>query len=162
MSTTLGERVKAALAGPPKLTQKALAEACGVSPVSINDWVHDRTQTIEGANLLNAAQFLQVNARWLAEGVGPMRPMPPLSNSSSQEPSKESMAREPGQIGHIKHRPDVKWPFHLVSYQRLMTLKRGLGPKIGPAAIVDMDKTLEIAVLKWERELAQLKIPQSG
>jgi phage repressor protein C with HTH and peptisase S24 domain len=73
MQSTLGERVKMVLAGPPKITQKALAEACGISPVSVNDWVHDRTQTIEGSNLLKAAQFLRVNARWLAEGVGPMR-----------------------------------------------------------------------------------------
>lgn len=74
MKTTLGERVKLALAGPPRRTQVALAKACGVHPVSINDWVHDRTQTIEGANLLKAAGFLEVNPRWLAEGVGPMRP----------------------------------------------------------------------------------------
>lgn len=74
METTLGGRVQRALAGPPKLTQKALAEACGITPVSVNDWFHDRTQTIEGANLLKAAQFLRVNPRWLAEGIGPMRP----------------------------------------------------------------------------------------
>jgi phage repressor protein C with HTH and peptisase S24 domain len=73
MKSTLGERVKMALAGPPKVTQKALAEACGITPVSVNDWVYDRTQTIEGSNLLKAAQFLHVNARWLAEGVGAMR-----------------------------------------------------------------------------------------
>lgn len=73
MATTLGERVKMALAGPPKLSQKALAEACGIHPVSVNDWYHDRTQAIEGTNLLKAAQFLKVNARWLAEGIGPMR-----------------------------------------------------------------------------------------
>lgn len=76
MSNSLGERVKMALAGPPKLTQRALAEACGIHPVSVNDWYHDRTQTIEGANLLKAAQFLKVNPRWLADGVGPMRPTP--------------------------------------------------------------------------------------
>jgi hypothetical protein len=71
--TTLGERVTLALQGPPKRTQTALAKACGIHPVSVNDWVHDRTQTIEGANLLSAAAFLEVNPKWLATGVGAMR-----------------------------------------------------------------------------------------
>lgn len=73
MATTLGERVKLALAGPPKQSQVALAKACGIHPVSVNDWVHDRTQSIEGANLLAAAAFLHVNPKWLADGIGPMR-----------------------------------------------------------------------------------------
>ena len=73
-----------ALAGPPKVTQKALAEACGINPVSVNDWVYDRTQTIEGSNLLKAAQFLAVNARWLAEGVGAMRADLADMNASKQ------------------------------------------------------------------------------
>lgn len=71
---TLGERVKTALQGPPKRTQRALAAAVGISPVSVNDWVSDRTKTIEGSNLLKAAGFLGVSAKWLAEGKGPMRP----------------------------------------------------------------------------------------
>lgn len=73
MKTTLGERVKLALEGPPKRSQVALAKAAGVHPVSVNDWVHDRTQRIEGAHLLSAAAFLGVSPKWLAQGVGPMR-----------------------------------------------------------------------------------------
>ena len=73
MKTTLGERVRLALEGPPKHTQVALAKACGVHPVSVNDWVHDRTQRVEGVHLLAASTFLNVNPRWLADGVGPMR-----------------------------------------------------------------------------------------
>lgn len=74
MMMSLGDRVKMALEGPPKRTQVALARACGVHPVSVNDWVHDRTQSIEGGHLLSAAAFLGVSAKWLAEGLGPMRP----------------------------------------------------------------------------------------
>ena len=76
MKTTLGERVKLALEGPPKRSQVALAKAAGVHPVSVNDWVHDRTQRIEGAHLLSAAAFLGVSPKWLAQGVGPMRSAP--------------------------------------------------------------------------------------
>lgn len=74
MANTLGERLKLALDGPPKLSQAALARACGVKPPSVNDWITGKTKTIEGANLLNAAAFLNVAPRWLAEGIGPMRP----------------------------------------------------------------------------------------
>lgn len=73
MKMTLGERVKAALAGPPRRTQVGLAQACGIKPPSVNDWVTGKTKTIEGANLLNAAAFLGVSPKWLAEGIGPMR-----------------------------------------------------------------------------------------
>lgn len=68
MRTTLGERVKQALAGR---SQAALARACGVKPPSVNDWVTGKTKTIEGAHLLNAASFLGVSPKWLAEGIGP-------------------------------------------------------------------------------------------
>lgn len=71
MATTLAERVKLALAGPPKRTQKALAQACGVTPPSVNGWVTGETKSIEGAHLLRAAAFLKVNPRWLGEGIGP-------------------------------------------------------------------------------------------
>lgn len=73
MKKTLAERVKLALQGPPKKTQKALAAACGISAPSVNDWVTGKTKTIEGANLLKAAAFLGVSPKWLADGVGPMK-----------------------------------------------------------------------------------------
>lgn len=73
MASTLAERITQALDGPPKKTQKALAAACGVKPPSVNDWKTGKTKTIEGQNLVRAATFLGVNAKWLAEGLGPMR-----------------------------------------------------------------------------------------
>lgn len=85
METTLAERVSLALVGPPKRSQLALAKACGVHPVSVNDWVHGRTQRIDGVHLLKAATFLDVNAKWLAEGIGPMRPNPSGDASTGRE-----------------------------------------------------------------------------
>lgn len=73
MKTTLADRMTLALAGPPKVTQRELAHACGIHPVSVNGWVKGRTQTIEASHLLAAAAFLKVRPRWLAEGLGPMR-----------------------------------------------------------------------------------------
>lgn len=67
----LSERMRAAMAGPPKVSQAALARACGVKPPSVNDWLSGKTKTIEGAHLLAAAARLNVNALWLATGKGP-------------------------------------------------------------------------------------------
>lgn len=84
---TLQERLKLAMAGPPKVTQAALARACGVRAPSVNDWISGKTKTIEGQNLLIAADFLKVLPMWLATGKGPMRKG---SDGGAQSGSKES------------------------------------------------------------------------
>lgn len=78
---TLGERLRAALDGPPKKSQAALARACGIKAPSVHDWLSGKTKAIEGQNLLSAAKFLGVAPEWLASGKGAMRP--------SGEPSVE-------------------------------------------------------------------------
>lgn len=70
---TLQERLRHVMAGPPKVSQAALARACGIKPPSVNDWLSGKTKSIEGENLLNAAAFLKVLPLWLATGKGPMR-----------------------------------------------------------------------------------------
>lgn len=70
---TLAERIKAAMAGPPVVTQAELARACNVKPPSVADWMSGRTKSIEGENLVNAAAKLGVSAKWLATGRGQMR-----------------------------------------------------------------------------------------
>jgi transcriptional regulator with XRE-family HTH domain len=66
MKSTLSQRIKDAMAGPPKISGKALADACGISPASVSDWRNGETHTIEGKNLVRAADFLNVRAKWLA------------------------------------------------------------------------------------------------
>lgn len=83
--TTLADRVMKALKGPPKRTQRALAAACDINPVSVNDWVKGRTKTIEGVHLLKAAAFLHVSPRWLADGVGPMHTDVPAGDLRAEE-----------------------------------------------------------------------------
>lgn len=70
--STLQERITKLLAGPPKISQAALARACGIRPPSVNDWVSGKTKSIEGENLLRAAAFLKVSPLWLATGRGSM------------------------------------------------------------------------------------------
>lgn len=70
MLMTLAERLKNAMDGPPKVTGKALAGACQVSTASVSDWLSGKSKTMEGSNLVAAAEFLHVSPKWLATGVG--------------------------------------------------------------------------------------------
>nr|WP_122302276.1 S24 family peptidase [Pseudomonas amygdali] len=86
------------MAGPPKISQAALARACGVTAPSVNDWVSGKTKTIEGQNLLLAADFLQVVPLWLATGKGRMRKTDAADEDSSQfsgEQSNVEMTAQP-------------------------------------------------------------------
>jgi hypothetical protein len=70
--STLKERL--ALVSPewPWGKKAALAKHCGVKAPSVSDWISGETKTLEGDNLLRAADFLGVNPKWLASGKGPM------------------------------------------------------------------------------------------
>lgn len=74
MESTLSERIKKAMVGPPKVSGRDLAAACNVAPPSVSDWRSGKSKTIEGSNLVAAAEKLNVRVKWLADGVGPMRP----------------------------------------------------------------------------------------
>jgi len=49
-----------------------LANAAGVKPPSVSDWLNGTTKTLKSATALRAAQFLGVSVLWLTEGVGPL------------------------------------------------------------------------------------------
>lgn len=82
---TLQERLKLAMAGPPKVSQAALARACGIRAPSVNDWLSGKTKTIEGQNLLLAAEYLKVQPMWLATGRGQMRKTAATGDSDESE-----------------------------------------------------------------------------
>lgn len=65
---SLKDRLAAAMAGPPKVSQAALARACKVSQPSVNDWLSGKTKTIRGGTLLAVARYLHVDPDWLATG----------------------------------------------------------------------------------------------
>lgn len=81
MKTTLADRLKNAMAGPPKITGMALAKACGVSQPSVSDWLNGTTKSLDGVNLVTAAEFLRVNPKWLATGLG-LKASPPPTNGN--------------------------------------------------------------------------------
>lgn len=69
---TLAERLKYAMEvlPPKKIKGVELARAVGVRPPSVSDWLSGKSKNMEGPNLIRAAQFLKVNSKWLATGIG--------------------------------------------------------------------------------------------
>ncbi|WP_151721033.1 S24 family peptidase [Acinetobacter ursingii] len=69
---TLAERLRYAMEvlPPKKIKGVDLARAVGVKPPSVSDWLSGKSKTMEGENLLRAANHLGVNPVWLATGSG--------------------------------------------------------------------------------------------
>lgn len=94
MKSTLSERLKEAMKGPPKITGRALAKACGISAPSVSDWLTGKSKSMVGPNLIAAAELLKVRAKWLAEGVGPMRDDRYITKEDVQEQSVEYLPKQ--------------------------------------------------------------------
>ena len=73
MSRSLGSRLKEALSGPPTKSAAGVARACKVAPPSVSACISGDTKTIEASNAIAAAEYLEVNVKWLIDGVGPKR-----------------------------------------------------------------------------------------
>lgn len=54
------------------MSNKEIAEACGVSENAVSSWVNDK-RTPMPYNLRKVADYLGVNPRWLLTGEGRMR-----------------------------------------------------------------------------------------
>lgn len=67
---TIADRIKIALSQSAKLTQRGIANACGISDAAVSQWVSGSTQNIRPDNLFATADYLGVSARWLATGKG--------------------------------------------------------------------------------------------
>lgn len=84
MTSSLAERLKIAMGGPPLVTAAHLARACGIKPPSVHAWVSGKTKSIEGSNLIKAAKALGVSADWLATGRGSMRALDANASKTSE------------------------------------------------------------------------------
>jgi len=85
MTTTLGKRIKIART-VANLSQQALADAISdkgdgnISRTAIAQWESGVTKRVEAANLLRAAQVLNIRPEWMQFGTGSMRPSPDSDN----------------------------------------------------------------------------------
>lgn len=88
--------------------------------------------------------------------------MPPRYLDANLEVPATTYVREPlpstGEyVTPMMRTPEKSWPFARVSRERLMNLKRHLGGRRGLDAIDDIDRTLEVMVLKWEQQIPARK-----
>lgn len=71
---TLGNRIRQRLEHLQKSnktkTQAGLAKYCKVKPPSVSKWLNGGTKTLQGQNLLRAAEYLECDPDWLATGNG--------------------------------------------------------------------------------------------
>ncbi|XDZ52338.1 S24 family peptidase [Neisseriaceae bacterium CLB008] len=66
---TLSDRIRYRLDALGK-TQADLAKYCKVRRPSVSKWLSGSTKTLQGQNLLRAAEFLECDPDWLADGKG--------------------------------------------------------------------------------------------
>lgn len=66
----LSERIIWARRSHARISQAALAKACGVSRNAVSLWESGETKSLDAAYLFNAAKILGVNPKWLATGNG--------------------------------------------------------------------------------------------
>ncbi len=52
------------------ISQRQLANSCGVSAPAVNDWVSGKTKSLKASTLIKAAKALAVSPQWLESGVG--------------------------------------------------------------------------------------------
>jgi transcriptional regulator with XRE-family HTH domain len=93
------------------LSQKELADSCGISAPAVNDWLSGKTKSLKAATLLKAAKALAVNPQWLESGVG-------LKSSRHQmDPVTQQLQRL---IEHMLLEDQRK----LLEYAEMLALKR--------------------------------------
>jgi transcriptional regulator with XRE-family HTH domain len=130
---TLKDRLREAMAGPPKVTQAALARGVKVSQPTVNDWLSGKSKTIRGPILVRVAAFLGVSAEWLATGKGAR------VHHAGGEVNVKSGRREVGDPSQNEKLDDVI----LATAELWVRVEEGAGRKLHP--VRRLQRKLEIA-----------------
>lgn len=70
--STLGKRIEKAMADSKK-TRKELAEALGISTMAVGNLINDQVK--KPRNIVEIAEFLEVDVKWLQTGENPQQPL---------------------------------------------------------------------------------------
>jgi transcriptional regulator with XRE-family HTH domain len=70
---SMGKRIQARLEElePKGITVAVLAQACGVTPSAVYQWISGDTKGLKPENLVKTADLLRVHIRWLVYERGP-------------------------------------------------------------------------------------------
>jgi transcriptional regulator with XRE-family HTH domain len=71
---TVGARVKYAIRESGQ-TQATVARYIGCKSQAVNQWISGQTKHLRPENLFQLAEITGFEARWIATGKGPLRPM---------------------------------------------------------------------------------------
>jgi len=93
LMSIIKERLRIAMMGPPLVKPVALARACDVKQLSVSNWLSGKTRQFESANILAAAEFLEVTPEWLATGKEPMRKSSIQNNAPSNQIAIQEIRR---------------------------------------------------------------------
>lgn len=136
------------------INQAAFAEATGISPDYVSRLLYEPGKlggkSLGPTTMSKIRQAYGLAPGWFDLPLGAAMP----SGASVGETAARYVV---DQTSALTDAVRMRWPFRLVSYERLVELRRSLGPRTGPQALNDIDKQLEGVVLKWEREIEQKK-----
>lgn len=139
-----------------KVSQRAMADTTGIDPTYLSRLLYEPGKKgRKNLGLETMTSFRTgygLSAGWFDLPLGSELPSTATTND---QPA--FMVKESSPITPMANARAISWPFHLVSFRRLQDLRRALGPKLGQEAMADIDKYLEIVLLKWEREVTQRK-----
>jgi transcriptional regulator with XRE-family HTH domain len=102
------------------ISQKELADSCGISAPAVNDWLSGKTKSLKASTLLKAAKALAVSPQWLESGLGVKSPR------EDNRISEHTLLTDP--IANQLHRiVDAMLPEDqqkLLDYAEMLSLKR--------------------------------------
>jgi transcriptional regulator with XRE-family HTH domain len=102
------------------MSQKELADSCGISAPAVNDWLSGKTKSLKASTLLKAAKALAVSPQWLESGLGVK------SSREDNRIAEHTLLADP--IAHQLHRiVDAMLPEDqqkLLDYAEMLSLKR--------------------------------------
>lgn len=102
------------------LSQKELADICGVSAPAVNDWVSGKTKSLKASTLLRAAKALSVSPQWLESGLG-VKSLRSDNRVAEYSQIQDPLAQQLQRITEHMLPEDQK---KLLEYAEMLSLKR--------------------------------------
>jgi transcriptional regulator with XRE-family HTH domain len=102
------------------MSQKQLAQRCGVSAPAVNDWLTGKTKSLKASTLLKASKALGVSPQWLESGVGVKSPRDELRVSEYGQFANPTSAQLQRLIEHMLPEDQKK----LLDYAEMLVVKR--------------------------------------
>jgi transcriptional regulator with XRE-family HTH domain len=102
------------------MSQKQLAQRCGVSAPAVNDWLTGKTKSLKASTLLKASKALGVSPQWLESGVGVKSPRDDTSVSEYSQLTNPTSAQLQRLIEHMLPEDQKK----LLDYAEMLVVKR--------------------------------------